>query len=244
MEEHTGMHRMGEQPGARPDMSGRRQSSSGGGDGGGGGDDWIITYSDAVTLLLGFFVMLLSVSEPKQEQLQAIAESIQGKAASPQVVAPVSDVFDQLSGVVNKLGQDGKAKIIKTKKGIVIEFSAEALFKAGAANIHKKFLPQLAEIGDVIRANVSDEYSIEVEGHTDDTPAGRGSGFKSNWELSAARATGVVRVLIEQGISPERFKAVGLADTRPAVPNVDLIDGTPIPGNRKKNRRVVVRVER
>jgi chemotaxis protein MotB len=83
-------------------------------------------------------------------------------------------------------------------------------------------------------------YLIDVEGHTDDVPI-RTARFPSNWELSASRASSVVRYFIEQGIKPSRLKAAGYADTKPKLPNKDIFDEG-IPENREKNRRVSLRL--
>jgi chemotaxis protein MotB len=74
-----------------------------------------------------------------------------------------------------------------------------------------------------------ENYKVAVEGHTDDLPIYYR--FPSNWELSTARASRVVRYFIEKGIPPQRFKAVGYADTKPVVPNTSM-------ENRAQNRRV------
>ena len=77
--------------------------------------------------------------------------------------------------------------------------------------------PKMREVGGYI-ARLPDRYSIEVEGHTDDVPI-RTPRYPDNWELSAARATAVVRYLSTIGVKGEKMKAIGLADTRPKRPN-------------------------
>src|SRR3546814_3171177 len=79
-------------------------------------------------------------------------------------------------------------------------------------------------------------YFIDVEGHTDDVPI-KTERFPSNWELSTARAAGVVRYFIELGLVPERLKASGYADVKPKLPNRDLY-GEGIPENRAATRRI------
>ena len=78
------------------------------------------------------------------------------------------------------------------------------------------------------------EYAIEVEGHTDNAPISTAR-FPSNWELSSARASSVVRLFIEQGIVAKRLRAVGAADNQPVLPN-DTAEG------RARNRRVTITV--
>ena len=83
---------------------------------------------------------------------------------------------------------------------------------------------------------------MTVEGHTDDVPIGL-SVFPSNWELSSARATSIVRRMLDKGVTKGSVSASAFADTRPLVPNVDA-QGKGIPENRAKNRRIVVRIHR
>ena len=85
-------------------------------------------------------------------------------------------------------------------------------------------------------------FNIEVEGHSDDTPI-RTKQFPSNWELSAARASRVVRFFIEEKMASFRFQAIGFAETKPKVPNRDA-EGKPIKQNQMTNRRIELHVER
>jgi chemotaxis protein MotB len=85
-------------------------------------------------------------------------------------------------------------------------------------------------------------YSVDVEGHTDDDLISTAQ-FHSNWELSAARATNVVKFLISRGVDRVRLRAIGYADTQPKVLNRDE-EGNPIKENQIENRRVVIRTER
>jgi chemotaxis protein MotB len=84
------------------------------------------------------------------------------------------------------------------------------------------------------------QFKIDIEGHTDDVPISTAR-FPSNWELSVSRASNVVKYFIAHDISPDRLKASGYADTQPIVPNRDSL-GTPIPENRARNRRIVIRI--
>ena len=101
--------------------------------------------------------------------------------------------------------------------------------------------PFLEEMSKMIREMKYEDILIEVEGHTDDVPI-RTIKFPSNWELSASRATNVVRFFMRQGIKKSKLKASGFADSRPKVPNI--VDGRPNRKNRSANRRVKVSVRR
>ena len=95
-------------------------------------------------------------------------------------------------------------------------------------------------LGIITRPLLDIPYKITVEGHSDNIPI-QSTQFPSNWELSSARASAVARYLIAQGFPKEKIQVVGLADTRPLVPNQDD-NGDPIPENQSRNRRIVILV--
>ena len=118
------------------------------------------------------------------------------------------------------------------ERGLVITFVAEVLFDSGKADVKKEADPILGKVATVIRAKVSDR-DIGIEGHTDNVPITY-SGWKSNWELSTARATSVLHNLIDNGrLRPEKLSAIGYGEYRPIASN-DTDEG------RQLNRRVEV----
>ena len=125
-------------------------------------------------------------------------------------------------------------------KGVVIELASKAFYKPGSADLTDQAIPVLNQLTQTLLAPNYTNYQIEIEGHTDDDPISTAR-YPSNWELSAGRATRVVRFLIEKGMTPQKLRAIGLADTDPKVPN-RTADGTPIPQNQADNRRVNVRI--
>jgi len=124
-------------------------------------------------------------------------------------------------------------------KGVQVEFANVALYGSGEASLKADAEPLLHELSRVIRDVSHGSHMIEVEGHTDDLPIATDE-FPSNWELSAARATGVVKYLLESGIEKERLKASGYADSRPKDDVADLS----LQKRREANRRVVVSIRR
>ena len=90
---------------------------------------------------------------------------------------------------------DKQVKVEMMGKGLVITFVAEVLFDSGKADLRKDSLPKLSKVSKVIQ-NVVPDLNIGIEGHTDNEPIKK-SGWKSNWELSAARAMGVLHFLLD-----------------------------------------------
>lgn len=135
---------------------------------------------------------------------------------------------ERLSGEIG----DKQVRLTMMDKGLVITFVADVLFDSGKAKIKPAVYPTLDKVARVLQENVP-ELNIGIEGHTDNQPI-RFSGWKSNWELSTARALSVLHYLVgEQGISPERVSAIGYGEYHPVASN-DTREG------RQLNRRVEV----
>ncbi|MDD2914433.1 MAG: flagellar motor protein MotD [Gallionella sp.] len=121
--------------------------------------------------------------------------------------------------------------INQTKRGVVMDISESTLFNIGEANLQDRSLDVLRQVSTILG---KEDMPIEVEGHTDDIPITTAQ-FPSNWELSSARASSVVRVLIENGMPAKRLTAVGLASNQPLAPNNSA-------ENRARNRRVTITI--
>lgn len=203
-------------------------------------EDWLVTYADAITLLMAFFVMLLTFAEYDipafEEAAAAIAEEVGGREETTPTLQLQIDIQD----VVFEMQSDQVVFVTKDKKGLVIELASNAFFKPGSADINEAAVPVLERIVQTIAAPRYDLYMIEVEGHTDDDPISTEK-FPSNWELSTGRASSVVRFFEGQGFLSERLKATGYGPTRPKVPNRNEA-GEAIPENQALNRRVNIRV--
>ncbi len=200
----------------------------------------MVTYADAITLLMAFMVMLLTFAEYDMPAYTEAAAAIQGEISGRDVVSPIELMKRDIQDVVYEQQADQAVEVESDDKGIVIELASSAFDRPGSADLRDQALPVLQSMVQLLDAPRFKAYIIEVEGHTDDDPI-RTARYPSNWELSAGRATSVVRYFIEQGVFPKRLKAAGFADTRPKVPNRKE-DGTPIRENQAENRRVIIRV--
>ena len=203
-------------------------------------EDWLVTYADAITLLMAFMVMLVSFSKvdiPLYEKVAAgIKNEIGGTTGKPTTELLKIDVED----VVYTMGVQDEVSVGTDDDGVVIELASSAFYKAGSADIRDEALLVLEKIAQSLMAPRYRNFMLEIEGHTDDDPIHTAT-FPSNWELSAGRATRVVRYLIEQGMDSGRLKAAGFGASRPKVAN-RTADGAPIRENQAENRRVAIRV--
>jgi chemotaxis protein MotB len=236
----------------RPSLHGNRFGRGGSKSGGQSGDDWMGTYADAITLLMAFFVILLSTAKIDEAKYARVANAIvqdlqhrRDPEAQP-VAAPVSAeelAFEsKLASRLEPLNEIENVAVESAKDALTIEFTGGLLYASGSAELKKTAFATLAQVSQALGDVDLNEYMITVEGHTDDTPI-RTARFPSNWELSAGRATSVVRALVEAGLDRSQVSALAFADTRPVVSNTDA-EGRPSTPNRERNRRVVIRVAR
>ncbi len=204
-------------------------------------EDWLTTYADAITLLMAFFVMLLNFSKIDIPAFEEAAAGIKNELGLGESQGnPIEKIKTDILDVVYDMQADKVVDVKTDDKGITIELASSAFYQAGSAEFRPEALPVLQKIGELLIAPRYLTYIVEVEGHTDDDPI-QTDRYPSNWELSAGRATRVVRAFIEQGMDFRRLKAIGYAETRPKLPNRQD-DGAPIPENMSENRRVVMSV--
>ena len=202
------------------------------------GDEWLTSYSDLMTLLMTFFVLLASISSIDASKFEQVANSMSnavGDVDTPQ--KSLEEVYKDVNTMLTEENLSAEVKAEKTPQGVAISVPGAYLFQSGSADISPQAQPLIKRIAEIIR---SVPYNVAIEGHTDDVPI-QTREFPSNWELSAARASGIDRFLIDQGIYSRRLRAVGFSDTQPIVPNIDPMTGVISPENRARNRRVVIR---
>ena len=140
-----------------------------------------------------------------------------------------------INDLINNAAYASKVEVNLMPIGVAVTFKSNVLFTSGKATIKKDIEPILDGLALAIQEL---PYSVAVEGHTDDIPISSDE-YPSNWELSTARASRVVRYLISEGVSSKRLFASGYADTKARVPNLDEF-GRPIDENRAENRRVEI----
>lgn len=203
-------------------------------------EDWMTTFADMTTLLLAFFVLLASISKVDVVLFEQVKAGMAEGIGRRQVETPVESLKEDIAETIKSLKVEDKVGVGTDNRGITIEFAAASFFPPGQAQFTEEAVPVLSKIAATIGSDRYTGFQIEVQGHTDDTPTHTAQ-FPSNWELSSARASSVVRYFMDVGISPTRMKAVGFADTAPKVPNRGPT-GEPIPQNQEINRRVVVRI--
>lgn len=235
-------------------MSRDRKQPAGGE--GGGEERWVLSYADLVTLLLGFFIILYASAEVDAAKLEdlsiglasafnvpvkqgdgngsAIFEGgrglIPGNTNTGRIDLDLEAISSALQEGVNRAGVTGKLRVSADDDRIIIRLADNLIFAPASADVRPEALGLLGVIGEVI-ADYDNE--IRIEGHTDNVPVGTDR-YPSNWELSSARATAVLRFLVERTeIDGEQIFAAGFGEFRPIASNTT-------PEGRALNRRADV----
>ncbi len=227
---------------------------------------WLVSYADFITLLFAFFVVMYALSTVNEGKYRILSDSmssafrnVQVNSSSPLPVTltppiPViqkpraaeraqeavkqkrrdkmRNVAQGILEVMAPLIEQGKVRVIETSRGVTIEINDSILFSPGQALLQPALVKAMGAIADVLAPT---DFPITIEGHTDNVPINTLQ-FPSNWELSAVRATTVLRLFVDSGVVPDRLTAIGYADTRPVEPNL-LADG------RARNRRVTILID-
>ncbi len=137
------------------------------------------------------------------------------------------DIMHALGSLV----QDGKVRVTQSPHGITVEINASVLFSPAQALLAESSKETLRAVAEVVRGH---EHEMHVEGHTDNLPIST-SQYPSNWELSTARASSVVRLFINNGVDARRLTALGYGENRPVALNNTSDD-------RARNRRVTIMI--
>jgi chemotaxis protein MotB len=228
------------------------------GEGGGGGHDssgslrWLLTYSDMITLLLVFFIIMFTISEANSKKFGLFLKSVskglnvKGEEIIPAVIPAISkdegatrEDQDALRKLLKELNATfakeigyGFISIERGKRGITLKIENTTLFERGNAALK-------TDAKDILKRVAGDlkfiPNQIVIEGHTDTIPINTPE-FPSNWELSTKRAVNVLRYLVEkEGFDPVRISASGYGEYRPLVPNNPILGASP-------NRRVEINI--
>ncbi len=220
-----------------------------------GAPKWVVTFGDLMSLLLCFFVLLLSFSEMDRQKYKQVAGSLE-KAFGVQRKNRAMEIPKGMKLIAKDFDQEAIATRIKEDLGreidyiveesltdlkdqidlesgeneVIIRLMGESTFDSGKADIRPQLKPLLKKVGDILNTSVGD---ISIAGHTDNVPILRGP-FRTNLRLSAARASAVAEFMIsETHIDPRRISTMGFGEYRPIESNDTVI-------GRQRNRRVEI----
>ncbi|GAA0455966.1 flagellar motor protein MotS [Alkalibacillus silvisoli] len=215
---------------------------------------WMVTYSDMVTLILVFFILLFSMSQIDAVKFNAVAESYRQNVIfdfmpsaipledptdyeeddegdlpdededfteDPEITEAedeenLEELYEEIQDYLDDHNLNDVITASQTDRGVVLVLQERVLFNSGEAELIDDFLPFLDKVA-ILLDNIPND--VEVEGHTDDVPIDTYR-YPSNWELSTARASSVIRYFVdEQSLDATRFQATGFAEFKPVSEN-------------------------
>ena len=223
---------------------------------------WLVSYADFITLLFSFFVVMYAISTLNEGKYKILSDSLVQAFRHDRVVtaqttglAPINrttqaptrsgprvanvlryqqeqkllGIAAKITDALRALMQSGQVKLTQLPHGLAVEINASVLFAPAQATIQPEAIASLTNVAHTL-ADI--DNVVHIEGHTDNLPI-QTSLYPSNWELSGARASSVVRLFAANGVAPSRLQAVGFAENRPIASNATA-DG------RQHNRRVTL----
>lgn len=204
--------------------------------------NWIISYADMMTLLCIFFIMLFSMSKVNTPEFEAMKKQV-AEHFGTKYESPTEDLGKFVNNVLIEAGVEKDAMMSSDGMTVSVAFQSTMFFDTLSAEISpagKEIIEKIATKLYDYQVKHDKKYKIVVEGHTDSQPV-MGGPFPSNWELSSARATRVVRLFLDKKFDAPNLLAIGYADAQPVAEGRNQ-DGSWNNENLAKNRRVVLRV--
>lgn len=220
---------------------------------------WLISYADFMTLLFAFFVVMYAISVVNVGKYKVLSDALgdafggRGAATTPATTVETFSLPNivarkraeamrrekdrltllarDLTATLGPLVKEGKVRVTQNSRGVSVEINASVLFAPGDATLTDASREALRAVAVLLK---NDPHAVQVEGHTDDVPIANPL-FPSNWELSAVRASSVVRLFIDAGMASARLTAVGHGANVPVAAN-------DTPEGRARNRRVAVTI--
>lgn len=208
--------------------------------------NWLVSYADMMTLLCGFFVMMFALSTVDVQKFEKVKEEVSKTFKGTYHPPSTVELAKHTENVLAELGVQGQVEVRSTPTNVSIIFQSTLFFDTLSADIKGEGKEVLGKViaGLLKQQSAQNKnYHITVEGHTDSRPIAPGAltHFATNWELSGARASMVVRTFIDAGFQPKQLAAVGLADTQPELP-ARTPAGEWDEAALSKNRRVVLKI--
>nr|ADI17907.1 flagellar motor protein [uncultured Desulfobacterales bacterium HF0200_07G10] len=200
---------------------------------------WMATFSDMVTLVMVFFILMYAIASKNVQTFKSAIIGAEAKSIGVLEALNAVEVQERLENLemtksddimseISGMAEEADLDVDTSKSKVIVRVPGASLFKPAQATLQLSARPVLDAVINTV--NKYPDYKIHVQGHTDDDPISTAM-FPTNWELSAARATAVLRYFIDKGADPERMTATGYADIFPLVSNET-------PYGRAKNRRV------
>jgi chemotaxis protein MotB len=207
---------------------------------------WLVSYADFITLLFAFFATLYAISKVDAQKLSTVAQAMQvafddsptGRQRTARAAADTRrtmtdearsniDVQETVRKALSEEFTAERLQLVVERRGVTISIPEAGTFGTGRDELSELAQSLVARVAVTLRTFPN---AVRVEGHTDDVPI-HTARFQSNWDLSAARASRVVELLIARGVEPDRLSATGYGEFHPRVANTSA-------ESRASNRRI------
>ncbi len=198
-------------------------------------ESWLLSYSDLITNLLIFFVLLLSAAEISETKMQQIKRQLSGAESA----TSFTSILEEIDRQVKERGLENLIATDITDEGLELSLNSGLVFDSGDAKIRTEWESVVDSMLETL-VPYSARYRFAVEGHTDARPIAPGGRYLSNWELSTGRANAVRQRLEAVGVPADHIRVEGYADTKP-LPEEILAPLSP-EERLARHRRVVLRI--
>lgn len=222
-----------------------------------GAADWLLTYGDMVTLLLTFFVLLFTTATINGSELRLILAAFPGlgnyTGGNTLEAGPLAELGNTIMSLpsmergralsearreaVSIFEPEIRSKLVRVtvdERGLVISLASDAFFESGSADVNiEETRDLLQRLALLLSNDALSDRKFRIEGHTDDIPTDPAGPYPSNWDLAAARSSGVLRYLVDYGVDESQFQLMSRGEYDPIVAN-------DTPEGRAYNRRVDV----
>ncbi len=170
---------------------------------------WLVSFNDLLTLLLTFFILIVSLSSLQSSYLKEAARSV---AETFDRVGTEGAFKDAKRGTLEKIRG---LNVREERNSLRFSLNESALFEKGSADIQPAAHESLRQLAEIVKG---EGVMIRIEGHTDNVPI-KSEKFPSNWELSVARAANIAKFMAQAGVPVEKLSVAGYAASRPLAPN-------------------------
>jgi len=197
-----------------------------------GAYDWMLPFSTLMLTLMVLFASLYSLATMSSVEYEESLSSLSSETDKNKSQREIA-LAKSLKSFIQDMRMEGLADVSVTAHSIKLKLASPVVFESGSAELKPDIMPLMVRLLEHLKDM---ENTIIVEGHTDDIPISTGR-YRSNWELSAARAFGVIHFYIDRGIRPERLAAHGHGPYKPLMPNTTEL-------RRAINRRIEITILR
>ena len=197
---------------------------------------WMVTFSDLITLMMTFFVLLFSFNDPNPKKLEAISNNAPGLFSLAQAATSEPIAIQNANSLMKEnleifLSENNiqNVEVTQTQEGLIITLPTDIIFEKDSAALSEKSKKAIESVTKYLNKT---QHEVRVEGHTNNVFAA-GKGYRDLWDLSLDRAHTILQEMVKHGLSPPRLSLIGKGASQPKFSNAT-------PQGRGRNQRVEI----